>query len=405
MLTINKLSKEKSRLKTKLIVGIDPGITCGIAILSIDAKPILIESIKGISKHELIKKISKHGKAILIASDVVPVPDFVKKIASTLNSTLFSPEKSLESYEKQTIVDKYLKYHKIEIKDHHSRDALAAAIKAYQHYKSKFDQIEALIKKNKLKIPSDEIKLLLIKGKSIKKAIKAFEMEIEKSKGEAFQKISSKKLFSLKKKRGQERSILLEKIEELKVQNEELKKQIKALKEKIKELNEELNKEREKYKEELWKDKVYQIQRIEIETLRNRLSKALEECEKYKEELNLRKKLQEKSKEEFIKLKPIESFTKDGIEKASKLYGINPGDIVLLLNGSCGGASTAKVLASKGIKAVITCTNMAHQAIDKLLEYGISIIPSNKLKIEWIDGFPFVAVSDFNKALKELKSL
>jgi predicted RNase H-like nuclease (RuvC/YqgF family) len=399
MTTIDELCKEKPKSKTKLIVGIDPGITCGIAILSIDAQPILIESVKGIDKHELIKKISKYGKAAIIASDVTPASDFVKKIASTLNSTLFLPEKPLETYEKQAIVNKYLSYHRIEIKDTHSRDALAAAIKAYQHYKNKFDQIESLIKNNELKVPLEEIKLLVIKGKPIKKAIKTFETNVEKTE-ENFQSRFFKKPFSLKK--GYEGS-LLEKLKDLMLQNEELKEQVKILKEKIKELNEMLAKEKIKHEKEVWKDRIYQIQRMEIETLRNRLNEVTKELEEYKKKLSLGEKfVQEKSKEEFIRLKLIENFTRDGIEKASKLYGINPGDIVLLLNGSCGGSSTAKFLASKGIKAVVTCTNMAHQAIEKFLEYGINVIPSNKLKIEWIDGLPFTTVNDLNKALKDL---
>ncbi|MEM2913806.1 MAG: DUF460 domain-containing protein [Candidatus Bathyarchaeia archaeon] len=184
----------KPRLKTKLVVGIDPGITCGLAILSIDSQPILIESAKGMDKHELIKRISRYGKAVIVASDVTPAPDFVRKVASTLNATLFLPEKSLEVYEKQAIVDKYLSSHRLEIKDLHSRDALAAAIKAYQHYKIKFNQIEASIEKNGLKVPSDEVKLLVIKGKPIKKAIKAFEMDARKTKEKVFQKPISKNL-------------------------------------------------------------------------------------------------------------------------------------------------------------------------------------------------------------------
>ncbi|MEM3507283.1 MAG: DUF460 domain-containing protein [Candidatus Bathyarchaeia archaeon] len=391
---------EKSIPKTKLIVGIDPGVTCGVAILSMDAKPILIESAKGINKHKLIKKISRYGKAVIIASDVAPASDFVKKIASTLNSILFLPERPLEVLEKQAIVNKYTSFHRIEIKDPHSRDALAAAIKAYQHYKSKFDQIESLIKNKELKVPLEDIKLLVIKGKPIKKAIKSFETNLEKTE-ESFQDKSFEKPFSLKKENYEE--TLIEKLKALKIQNEELKEQVKILKEKVKELNEILIKEKIRYEKEVWKDRIYQIQRMEIEALRNRLNEAMKELEEYKEKLSLKERLtQAKLKEDFIRLKPIENFTKDGIEKASKLYGINPGDIVLLLNGSCGGSSTAKFLASKGIKAVVTCTNMAHQAIEKLLEYGVKVIPSNKLKIEWIDGFPFISINDFSKAFKDL---
>jgi len=52
------------------------------------------------------------------------------------------------------------------------------------------------------------------------------------------------------------------------------------------------------------------------------------------------------SKGELILLKPIDRFTAEGLERASKLYEIKPGDYVLLLDATGGGATTARKLAS-----------------------------------------------------------
>ena len=41
----------------RLIVGVDPGVTVGLAILSLDGEPILVESKRDWSLSELVKSI------------------------------------------------------------------------------------------------------------------------------------------------------------------------------------------------------------------------------------------------------------------------------------------------------------------------------------------------------------
>ncbi|MCK4730959.1 MAG: hypothetical protein KAT65_00745, partial [Methanophagales archaeon] len=52
-------------------------------------------------------------------------------------------------------------------------------------------------------------------------------------------------------------------------------------------------------------------------------------------------------------------------------YGLKKGDIVFLEDGSGGGASTAELLANKGVAAVIYGKEMSHFAADKFFEFGV----------------------------------
>ena len=54
------------------IVGIDPGTTVGIAILSLDGELLLSESIRGISHDEVVRMIAEYGKPAIVATDVYP---------------------------------------------------------------------------------------------------------------------------------------------------------------------------------------------------------------------------------------------------------------------------------------------------------------------------------------------
>ena len=158
------LNSMKKNYKTPVIVGFDPGVNVGIAILDLNGKLIFLNSYKLISKSEIIYIIMKHGKAVLIATDVSQIPKMVKKLASSLNSKIFSPKNDIQVSYKNKIVDDYLNSNKnlkfeyfeknnkniisigedlLSINfDAHGRDSLFAAILAFKNYENKFNQLE-----------------------------------------------------------------------------------------------------------------------------------------------------------------------------------------------------------------------------------------------------------------------
>ena len=71
------------------------------------------------------------------------------------------------------------------------------------------------------------------------------------------------------------------------------------------------------------------------------------------------------------KIKVIRSFSRDAILDTDRKYGLKRGDVVFLEDGSGGGASTAELLASKGVAAVIYGKELSHFAADKFFEFDI----------------------------------
>ena len=399
------LDKDSAKSK-KLIAGIDPGTTCGVAVLTLGGEPLYLDSHKGLTRAEITDLLIKIGQTVLVAADVSPAPQFVEKLAKSIDATLFTPKTTLEVAEKQELASACSKLCKVEVKDTHQRDALAAAIKALQQFKNKFEQAETRIRELGVQVSIDEVKALIVKGYSIQRAIELLlpkpvkvEKPIEKVPRIGFSNETRKLIEQLREKI----SIQSDQIERLRTQNERLTCQIEALQASLSEARSELEKTRAEPMAAIRREREYQSLQREIENLRKQIASLNVEMLQYRQRLEALRRMKElESKGEVILLKPVEAFTQAGLEKAIQLYEIKRDDIVLFLNASGGGASTAEVLAKRGVKAVVTCTAMSHQAEEKFKVYRIPILPVEKIQVEWVEGYPYAKISEIESELRKL---
>ncbi len=125
-------------MKEYLIVGIDPGTTVGLAFVDLRGNVINVESGKNLSFSEIMYEIQDHGEPVIVATDKAQPPEMVKRIAGLTNARLYSPPEDLSHQEKLELVKKY------SLKNQHEKDALAAALKAYNVYSGK---IRSMLKK------------------------------------------------------------------------------------------------------------------------------------------------------------------------------------------------------------------------------------------------------------------
>lgn len=156
-----------------LIIGLDPGIETGIAIIDLSLNVLHLESSKSLDRLDIIDRIYKYGIPILIAVDKNPPPESAKKLASMLGVQLFIPNESLTTEVKDRLIDwlNRKKNTNIVIDTTHEKDALAAALKAYKTYEKKFIELERKILEIDLDIDIDELKALVLKGYDISKVI------------------------------------------------------------------------------------------------------------------------------------------------------------------------------------------------------------------------------------------
>ena len=102
-------------------------------------------------------------------------------------------------------------------------------------------------------------------------------------------------------------------------------------------------------------------------------------------------------------LKPIEFFTKEGLEKSFRLYDVKVGDSVFILDPSGGGPTTAETLSKRGVKVIVARGMMSHQALEVFEKYHVPVIPADKININWVDGLPYADPEEIKRAIKEGK--
>ncbi|MGZ7118849.1 MAG: DUF460 domain-containing protein [Methanobacterium sp.] len=399
-------SKIEEKNQKWIIVGFDPGLTVGIAILDLNGNVISSKSFKEISRSEIIKHIISYGKAVLVATDVYSPPKMVRKLASILNSKIYSPSRTLTVSSKTEIVDSYLN----EISSSnspdnaHERDALAAAIKTYKHYQKKMDQIERRTEKLGLSNAEiDEIKSMVIKGCPISKAVDYF-LKIPEDGDLETQLVEIESDID---------SINEEKLKRIEEAAKKLKLKIKSQQNQIKHLerkNKQLGKEKSKYKD---KNSTLQakIEKLHYEYSKDILSKKEMSAklsiikglqEKYNQERKLREELEENLRsiknidvqelsEKAVPVKIIESFTKEGIKAACDYWKIKKGDVVLLSSSEGGGSQTAALLVKTGICAVIVMDKMSHPAEEEFERNEIPVLNVKKIDLKMIDEFAVVS--------------
>ncbi|UNQ72684.1 DUF460 domain-containing protein [Infirmifilum sp. NZ] len=159
--------KRSARSERYTIVGVDPGMTTGVAILDFSGSIVSVFSRRLLSRGQLVKLLLDFGHPAVIASDVSPAPAYVKKLASQLGALLFTPQRSLSVDEKRRLTSGYP-----QVENSHQRDALAAALKAFNEYREKFDAVEQEASKYGLSIPLDKAKLQVVKGLPVSLAVK-----------------------------------------------------------------------------------------------------------------------------------------------------------------------------------------------------------------------------------------
>ena len=83
-------------------------MTVGVAILDLSGEVLDVNSFKEASRSYITSHIINYGKTVLIATDVHNPPKLVKKMATSLNSRIFSPYRDLAVSAKNDLVDDYV---------------------------------------------------------------------------------------------------------------------------------------------------------------------------------------------------------------------------------------------------------------------------------------------------------
>ena len=372
----------KTKKRDYIIVGVDPGTTTAIAVLTLDGELRMLHSSRTISIPEVIEKIAEQGRPLVIASDVFPTPNAVEKIRRAFNAVSSSPQEVLSAQSKIEFATPY------GYSNNHERDALSAAVSFFRKNKNKLEQIR---KKTPAGIDTGEVIAQVIKGKSVEAVISELTkpQRKEPTKHEVPEKREEESFYlrgSIKKYE--------DIIDEMKGQQELFKNELALRDEKIRELEELINKQRSEVYKKLKKDKTIQIKDMDIQRFQDKISEKNKRISDLNDRIHKLKRVRRlEMSGRVLPVKIIFSFTKDSILKTQETVGIKKDDIILLKDASGGGTITAKMVADFGVRALIVCNEMSHAAEEELFNLGVPVLKAKDVNVQF-DSTEDLAVID-----------
>ena len=271
---------QKPLKKRYVIVGLDPGQETGLAIIDLTGTPLALLSVKEFDRTSIISTIFSFGIPIMVATDKHPIPEAVKKLASTLGIPLFDPGTTLTTEEKEKLIDwlRKITLRDFTIKSTHIRDALAACVKVLQVHERKLREMERKILDMGLEVPLDELRKEVLEGKSIAEIIekwveKALQEEQIQSHVHLLTISQHEEKYMKRIKQLEDRiAELIREREILKEYNKKLQLRISELEETLEDLSREMNKEIQTNREiEALKERIRQLT-IYVKDLENKIS-------------------------------------------------------------------------------------------------------------------------------------
>lgn len=401
---VKKLPLERNRMEfipmaveeKAVVVGIDPGTTTGVAVVDLEGRLCEVYSARSFSVKDVLSSLIKYHPILVVASDVTPAPRFVEKISASLNSVLYTPHQTLSVAEKKSLVD--ARFTRDSYANSHERDALVAALKAYNHFKPKLEHVDKKLEQFNLPGLSDTVKGLTIKGVSIDRAIKS----LSKPKKEV--KEEPRREAEPDKSKGVIRT-LREEIRLLKEERGELCRVMSSLEEKVAKLTLELDRVKKEERRRLLREREIRRRNKETAALKSMLRKEKESKAALQEELRKLKRgrLAEFS-ENLALIKVLPKFTKEEI--AGARGRIRGGDVILLLDPAGGGRATAERLLELEPKVLIAEKSRISEPAWSVLR-NVVILSPRKVKVKIVENYGIadrgILEEEMNKARERMK--
>lgn len=370
-----------------LIVGIDPGTTLGYALLDTEGNILKLESCKHLSLNELISKVIKVGKPVVVGCDKKNVPSFVEKFSASVGARLILPKEDIPVKEKLKLTAGS------KTKDFHQIDALASAVYAFKSIRSLLKKIKSFVQHYHAEGLEEKIKeLVLLRGVSIREAFTLVQ-EPEKKVEKVKKKIVKEKNLDKSVKRKLERLKIVEKEVEL------VRKQNKDLKDKLERLNKlyrYLNKKIASLSSDEKLRELLSLKEKRIFGLTKEIELKEEEIESLKQELReLRFFLSQVNSS--IVVKKLRNFGLNEFERKNPILNIQDHDVLLV--------EEPNIVSKKVIDLIKEKVRIVIYKKRPKEELPFIFIDSKKLEIKEGKYFGIVDKNLFNKIVNKFELL
>ncbi|WP_336001559.1 DUF460 domain-containing protein [Halorientalis halophila] len=387
-----------AKRRDHVIVGIDPGTTTAAAVVDVHGKVLDVFSTRTADTADVIEWIIERGRPIVVAADVEPMPETVEKIRRSFEAAAWIPTRDLPVDEKKH------RTREAGYDDDHQRDALAAALSAFDAHEDQFERIAEKVP------PRHDLGDVLARVVAGEESVEAVLRELERDPEEASESTEhiARELTAEEKKIKR----LEARVDRLESHNEDLKETIARKDDRIEEYEEELSEARREERREARERR--EITRLEREN--ERLEREIEDRDDRLEELEGKldrlKSLWKLDHSNFadvasedtdlVPVKVIEEFTTGAIEHADEAYGLAEGDVIYLRDGSGAGRSTAQRLADVNPRVVVRDGGRLSEVADDLLfEHDVPVGPADDVRVQEVDELAVARESEIEAVIDD----
>ncbi|WP_097009199.1 DUF460 domain-containing protein [Natronoarchaeum philippinense] len=383
-----------------VLVGIDPGTTTAVAVVGLDGEVLDVLSTRTADTADVIEWIVERGRPIVVAADVTPMPETVEKIRRSFDAAPWTPTSDLPVDTKQhrTREEGY--------DNDHERDAMAAALSAFDERE---DQFRRIARKVPPEFDPGEVTARVVTGEESVEAVLDDLTEPEDDDAEETEHTTRELTEEERRIRDLERQV-----ERLQSHVDQLEDTVDEKDERIEELEGELDEaRREERREARERREVTRLQR-KNERLEREIDDLEDETETLESKLDRLKELWKldhsnfadvsAKKKDLVPVKPVEKFTTNALEQAHENYGLAEDDVIFLRDASGAGRSTAERLVDVEPWVVLKAGGDLSEVADEILfENDIPVGPAADVRMQEVDELAVARESDIESVIEDWK--
>ena len=386
-----------AKRRDHVIVGIDPGTTTAAAVVGLDGDVLDVVSTRTADTAELIEWIIERGRPIIVAADVTPMPETVEGIRRSFDAAGWTPDRDLP-------VD--VKKHRTRetgYDNDHERDAIAAALGAYDAHADQFERVATKVP------PRQELGPVLARVVSGEQSVEAALADLQEDGEESDSETEhTERELTPEEKRIRDLETQVERLQEY---VETLESTIDEKEEMIAEFEQKLSEARSEERREARKRR--EVTRLERENdrLERELEAEREQVDELESKLERLKALWKLDHSNFadvsekqaglVPVKVVEQFTRDAIEDADERFGLAEDDVIMLRDASGAGRSTAEQLAAVEPRVVLRNGRLSEMADRVLFDHGIPVAPAEMVTVQEVDELAVARESEIEAAVDD----
>jgi len=390
--------------RDRVIVGIDPGTTTAAAVVGLDGTVHARLSSRTADTAAVTEWIIEQGRPIIVAADVEPMPETVEKFRRSFDAAGWHPTTDLP------VDEKLHRTREVGYENDHERDALAAALYAYDAH---VDQFERISEKTPPRIDREAVIAGVVAGeKSVETVVEELRDDGDAEDEDGTDDGGDP---TAPERSPEEETIrrLRDRVDRLESYTDRLESDLEARDERIDELESELETAKREERIEARTRRIVSRVERESDRVKRERDEAREEVTQLERKLETLKELWKLDHSNFtdvaddeglVSVKVVEQFTLDAIDAADDAYGLVAGDVVYLRDASGAGRRTAERLASTEPRAVIRDGNLSEVADQVLFDHDVPVVPADMVSVREVDELAVAAEADVETAVTEWES-